>query len=90
MQNNTKRDLHTIKKILLEQWDPIGVGQALAIDDEYDDYASGVYKILSEGTNVKTKLIVYLQEIESEKMGLVPDQDKNTKVVQKLIHSFGS
>ena len=58
----------SIRQILYNQWDPIGVaGQAP--EDEYDHYIAAVYVILA-GSRSEDEIIDYLQRSETERMGL--------------------
>lgn len=40
---------NSIRKILLEDWDPIGVGDFPTLEDEYDSYIAGIYNLLVVG-----------------------------------------
>ena len=35
-----------IQKVLIDEWDPIGVGGISEARDEYDSYVSTIYKLL--------------------------------------------
>ena len=53
-----------IRKVLLEVWDPIGVGDNSALSDEYDSYISRLYALtlLPEASQLVEQ---ELQEIET-------------------------
>jgi len=76
---------NSIRKILFEDWNPIGINDD-GPEDEYDSYIGGVYRILaSQGS--EDDLINYLYEMEIEKMG-VPEHNKNLtrEVAKKLLN----
>ena len=64
-----KRYNDAICRILLREWDPIGVADIPEAYDEYNMYAGGVAAILMRG-EPKDKLVEYLWTIETENMGL--------------------
>ncbi len=37
----------SIRQVLLHDWDPIGVADEPAAQDEYDAYVGGVYRLLA-------------------------------------------
>lgn len=39
----------SIRLVLLHDWDPIGVQNEPAAQDEYDSYVGGVYRLLASG-----------------------------------------
>ena len=58
-----------IRQILLQDWDPIGVRDSPAAQDEYDGYVGGVYRLLVSAASPET-VAEHLRAIETEKMGL--------------------
>ena len=62
------KQLDTIRRILWEEWDPIGVND-IAPDDEYDSYASRVYAMIGEGCG-EAEIAEYLRWAAAENMGL--------------------
>lgn len=58
-----------IAKVLLEDWDPIGVAGIEEAKDEYDSYVGGVYRLLAEDATPE-ELAEHLASIEHEAMGL--------------------
>lgn len=60
--------LQEIRRILWEEWDPIGVN-GIAPDDEYDSYAFRVFSMLSEEADVQS-VADYLRWAAAENMGL--------------------
>ena len=61
--------LERVRRILLEDWDPLGVNQERGCFDEYDSYVSGVLVQLRL-RGFEPEIDRYLEHIETEKMGL--------------------
>lgn len=57
-----------VRRILLEEWDPIGVRGFPQAADEYDLYIDGVYRLLASGASPKA-VAEHLCTIERERMG---------------------
>ena len=68
MDQKTNRDI--IRKIMLTEWDPIGVSDISAAQDEYDVYADTVTGMLANQTASIDAIAQYLFEIATEHMGL--------------------
>ncbi len=79
-----KHDLERIKRLLWEEWDPIGVNNMDEAwpDDEYDSYAPQVLKMARLGVSVETNA-AYLKEVEGERMGLQANPARNHSVAAK-------
>ena len=60
--------LDEIRRILWEDWDPIGVNQS-GPNDEYDSYAFQVFAMLNEGSG-ETQVADYLKWAATGNMGL--------------------
>ena len=58
-----------IGRVLLEQWDPIGVRDEPAARDEYDGYVYGVFRLLLEGASEQA-IAAHLLIAERDAMGL--------------------
>jgi hypothetical protein len=59
-----------IRRILMAEWDPIGVSDIPEAADEYDSYIGGVYELLERGSS-QTSIYTYLRNIEVDQMELV-------------------
>ena len=59
----------SIRQVLLDAWDPIGVHDVPEAQDEYDGYVGGVYRLLASGPTEK-QIVDYLRSIEADAMGL--------------------
>lgn len=67
-------NMDSIRKILLQDWDPLGVGDNPNLSDEYDSFIPIIYKMLnSKCTN--DQLVALLLSIENDFLGgiIVPD-----------------
>jgi len=74
-----------VRKILWEDWDPIGVRKFGGPDDEYDSYAGTITRFLIEGRD-EYFLSQHLAQLESNAMGLSPpDPDQLRPIARKLI-----
>jgi hypothetical protein len=62
-------ELEEIKRIFLNEWDPIGVAGKPAAADEYDSYAFRVFTWLHSGATAES-IAEYLRSLETEHMGL--------------------
>ena len=58
-----------IQRILVHEWDPIGVQDIPEAKDEYDNYVGGVYRLLAIGASPQ-EVAEHLAEIEVTTMGL--------------------
>ena len=60
-------ELEAIRRLLWEDWDPIGVN-SFGPDDEYDSYAFRVFAMLNEGRG-ESEISDYFKWAASENMG---------------------
>ena len=79
------RDIvNSIRQVLLTDWDPIGVLDEPTVQDEYDSYIGGVYRLLFNAVSAQS-IAAHLAKIESEQMGLSTQQiDSLLSVARKL------
>ena len=59
-----------IRKILLQDWDPIGVNGIVEANDEYATYADKAYVMLMYDRATADDIAAYLYYIAAEYMGL--------------------
>jgi hypothetical protein len=59
-----------IGRVLMSQWDPIGVHDEPAAADEYDSYVSGIYDLLNRKASAR-EIGAHLEKIEKDRMGLI-------------------
>jgi hypothetical protein len=75
-----------MRRVLLEQWDPIGVMNEPYAQDEYDGYLGELYDLLSAGAS-EAEMVEYLNTVETVGMGgHSTDKAKLRSVVQALKH----
>lgn len=76
--------IRSIREILLQDWDPIGVQGVLEAEDEYDSYVMQLYGILRHHPS-ETAVIDYLYRIETDFMGLFASREALHLVAAKLL-----
>lgn len=64
-ENNELARIETVKKILLQEWDPFCVGDNPNLADEYDPFVPDLVKILQENCSVD-QLQKHFIKIEQE------------------------
>lgn len=52
-----------IRRVLLEHWDPLCVGNNIHLSDEYDDFIEPLQRLLAENPSIK-KLVQKLTDLE--------------------------
>jgi hypothetical protein len=82
---NIKRVWQEIHDVLIKIWDPIGVSDVEAAQDEYDSYIGGIYSLLEKGADAKT-LEDHLLLIETKQMGLSKGIGTRSAVVEALLN----
>jgi hypothetical protein len=84
-QSRERRD--AIRRILMSEWDPIGVNDTAEAADEYDGYIGPVLDLLNARAS-SDEIAAYLRKVETERMGLtdvqgrplLPAQERNAAV----------
>ena len=79
-------ELEAIKRILWEDWDPIGVNH-FAPDDEYDSYAFQIFVMLKKGQGL-VEIRDYLESAEVENMGL-PNSGRHDDIARRIVQLRG-
>jgi len=83
-EDRARQIQESIRRILLHDWDPIGVQQVPEAQDEYDSYAGGVYRLLASGSSAQ-EIADHLWRIDNETMGLPAlDRAKLIPAAEKL------
>jgi hypothetical protein len=59
-----------VRRILLQDWDPIGIQDVPEASDEYDRYADATYVMLMDERANADRIAAYLYQIAAEHMGL--------------------
>jgi hypothetical protein len=62
-----------IRRILMSEWDPIGVNDTPEAADEYDGYIGSVLDLLNAKAS-SDDVAAYLRKVETERMGLTDAQ----------------
>lgn len=75
---------HRIHRILVENWDPIGVKLHPEVQDEYDSYIAGIVRLLLGGAD-KSKIVDHLRELEINSMGLRGSDDSRLSPVAEAL-----
>ena len=73
-----------IRNVLLREWDPIGVADEPAAQDEYDGYIPAIIGMLIRD-EPRRRLFDRLRWIETEQMGLIGDRERTDAVAGRLI-----
>ena len=72
-----------VRLILMRDWDPIGINDEPAAQDEYDSYVAPLLHLLRQGVS-SSALSDRLLRIETVEMGLPGDRERALRVAQKL------
>lgn len=75
--------LQRVRRVLMQQWDPIGVRDVPQAQDEYDIYAEEIVRMLSAGRSAR-ELVAYLMDAETNAMGLRGNQERACIVAAAL------
>lgn len=62
-----------IRRVLMGEWDPIGVKDEPKASDEYDFYLDDVLPLRKSDASVE-RIASYLHQVETERIGLVDAQ----------------
>lgn len=82
-----RRGFQVIHDVLINEWDPIGVGGTPEAQDEYDSYIPVIYRLLAEDSDLNT-LARHLEEIETKAIGLRSGGDNNIHIARRLREVF--
>jgi hypothetical protein len=72
-----------VRRILMEEWDPIGVSGIPEAIDEYDRYVGQVGQMLREAATAEA-IAAYLAATRLETMGLLADDTSDRSVAATL------
>jgi hypothetical protein len=82
-----RRGARELRRILMEEWDPIRVRGVPEAADEYDAYLGPLVARLREGASAGA-VAEYLTEVEEDRMGLgksSPMRERNRKLAARLL-----
>jgi len=74
----------SIRKILVEEWDPIGIEGIREAIDEYDAYIGPLYRMLVDGGTVD-EIKNFLADIERSKINIVTSDETRRHVADDLL-----
>ena len=80
---NSRHRLDGVNALLLSEWDPIGICDEPAAQDEYDAYAAVIVDMINAGRS-EAELADYLVSLETDAMGLKADRRRAEAVATKL------
>jgi hypothetical protein len=84
------RLLAEIERILLREWDPIGVNDCPGASDEYDSYAFEIYTMMHAATPASAhEIAAYLGKVQSEHMELDLTPELNDEVAAMIVRLQG-
>jgi hypothetical protein len=72
-----------LRRLLMDEWDPIGVRDFPAAADEYDVYVGRVGRMLREKATA-AELVRYLTDVRTQHMGLSSQEGRETEVVEAV------
>jgi hypothetical protein len=81
---HAKQYHQAIRRVLLHDWDPIGIANEPKAHDEYDNYIHQIHGMLIRH-EPKHKLFDHLWWLETEQIGLSGSRSRTEKVVDLLI-----
>jgi len=58
-----------IRSVLLNDWDPVGIGDNPNLSDEYDGYIGSIINILKQKPTIE-EIVGFLGEIEKTELGI--------------------
>jgi hypothetical protein len=78
-----------IRRVLMEQWDPIGVNDVPQAADEYDTYIGGIYGLIQRGVS-ELDISEHLRGLEIHQMGMVDAQGSPLMADERRAHVASS
>jgi hypothetical protein len=73
-----------IRRILLREWDPIGVADIAEAQDEYDSYVGKIHGMLIRH-EPRHKLVDHLRLIETDNMGLAGNRQRTEAIADRFL-----
>ena len=73
-----------IDKLLLYEWDPIGVSGIEGAEDEYHGYLPQVFKMVM-ANDATAEIAQYLNTVVTERMGLYSNLQHSTIIAEKAL-----
>ena len=82
--NHVCAELCAISRMLMKEWDPIGVADYPGAEDEYDHYVLPLYLALKDQRSLG-EVAAQLTAIRTEQMGLQRNELSDRRVAELLI-----
>ena len=83
---NTEDKIRTVRTIVFEDWDPVGFGPVLPVD-EYDTSIRGIIHLLENHCSAE-QLEAHLLRVEKDWFGVVQDGGKAHLAAKDLVASW--
>lgn len=74
-----------LRAILLQDWDPIGIGEVECMADEYDGYLSDLLQLVEDDACVADDFTNLLLSIERENMALAGNVSRAHSAAEKIM-----
>ncbi|WP_228200228.1 hypothetical protein [Acinetobacter tianfuensis] len=84
-QNRNARLLHAIHKILLKEWDPLGISARPAMRDEYDEYLPKIFMYIQQDAS-ESEIFEYLWRVETVILEKRGNKAHTARIASKLKH----
>lgn len=72
-----------VRRMLWEEWDPIGVNEYSEASDEYDSYATEIAALIERHQSEK-EIFDHLWRLETGHMGLEGDRDNTLRFSKRI------
>ena len=82
-EQRARRIQDSIRRVLLDSWDPLRVAGEPHARDEYDGYIAGVYRLLASGASPE-QVAQHLRQIADEWLGPSGVGDADLRVAREL------
>ena len=79
-----RRFIVQVRAVLLDKWDPIGIGDNPMLKDEYDAYLADIVRMLEDSSTTPVTISDYLMNVENNKLGL-PSNPTSRLVASKAL-----
>ena len=84
-QNRDASLLHAIHKILLKDWDPLGIGSRPAMRDEYDEFLPKIFMLIKSEVS-ESEIFEYLWRLETVVMEKRGNKAHTARIASLLKH----
>ena len=74
---------NVIHDVLVNEWDPIGIGDVPEAQDEYDSYIPVIYRLLNECRD-DVAIARHVELIETESIGRQSGGEQNLQIARRL------